>query len=95
VRLAEEPGPERVPHPRTHSFFLALNASDSQKWVGRRGKSGPGANEGSFVSTLDRRDLTVNRRDPLLTGLLAGGPFLKDQLLALVEPHIRVGGSAR
>jgi myo-inositol-1(or 4)-monophosphatase len=50
---------------------------------------------GGFVSTLDRKDLTVNRRDPLLTGLLAGGPFLKDQLLALVEPHIRVARSAR
>lgn len=50
---------------------------------------------GGFVSTLDRRDLTVNRRDPLLSGLLAGGPFLKNQLLALVEPHIRVGKSAR
>ena len=50
---------------------------------------------GGFVSTLDRKDLIVNRRDPLLTGLLAGGPFLKDQLLALVEPHIRVARSAR
>ncbi len=50
---------------------------------------------GGFVSTLDRKDLTVNRRDPLLTGLLAGGPFLKDQLLALVEPHIRVARSVR
>ena len=44
---------------------------------------------GGFVSTLQKTDLAVNRRDPLLSGLLAGGPFLKDQLLALVEPHIR------
>jgi myo-inositol-1(or 4)-monophosphatase len=45
---------------------------------------------GGFVSTLEKTDLTANRRDPLLSGLLACGPFLKDQLLALVEPHIRV-----
>ena len=45
---------------------------------------------GGFVSTLDKADLIANRRDPLLSGLLASGPFLKDQLLALVEPHIKV-----
>jgi myo-inositol-1(or 4)-monophosphatase len=44
---------------------------------------------GGFVSTLERTALNVNRSNPLLTGLLAGGPFLKDQLLALVEPYIR------
>jgi myo-inositol-1(or 4)-monophosphatase len=45
---------------------------------------------GGFISTLEKTDLIVNRRDPLLSGLLASGPFLKDQLLALVEPHIPV-----
>ncbi len=50
---------------------------------------------GGFVSTLEKRDLTANRRDPRLSGLLASGPFLKDQVLALVEPHIRVAESAR
>jgi len=50
---------------------------------------------GGFVSTLEKTDLTANRRDPLLSGLLASGPFLKEQLLALVEPHIRVGAQAR
>jgi len=50
---------------------------------------------GGFVSTLEKTELTANRRDPLLTGLLASGPFLKDQLLALVEPHIRVAEQAR
>jgi myo-inositol-1(or 4)-monophosphatase len=44
---------------------------------------------GGFVSTLGKADLTANRRDPLLSGLLACGPFLKKQLLALVEPHLR------
>jgi myo-inositol-1(or 4)-monophosphatase len=42
---------------------------------------------GGFVSTLEKTDLTANRRDPLLTGLLASGPKLKDALLNLVEPH--------
>ncbi len=50
---------------------------------------------GAFVSTLERTNLTANRRDPLLSGLLASGPFLKDGLLALVEPHIRVAEQAR
>ncbi len=44
---------------------------------------------GAFVSTLEKTSLTANRLDPLLSGLLASGPFLKEQLLALVEPHIR------
>ena len=43
---------------------------------------------GGFVSTLEKTDLTANHRDPLLSGLLASGPFLKDELLALVEPHL-------
>jgi len=50
---------------------------------------------GGFVSTLDKADLTANRHNPLLPGLLASGPFLKDQLLALVEPHLRVTEPAR
>jgi myo-inositol-1(or 4)-monophosphatase len=50
---------------------------------------------GGFVNTLERTPLTANRRDPLLSGLLASGPFLKDQMLALVEPHIRVAEQAR
>jgi myo-inositol-1(or 4)-monophosphatase len=49
---------------------------------------------GGFVSTLEKTSLTANRRDPLLSGLLACGPFLRDQLLALVEPRIRLVPSA-
>jgi len=45
---------------------------------------------GGFLSTLDKREFTANHRDPLLSGLLASGPFLKDKLLALVEPHLPV-----
>jgi myo-inositol-1(or 4)-monophosphatase len=50
---------------------------------------------GGFVSTLDKANLTANRSNPLLSGLLACGPFLKDQLLALVEPHIGVTEQSR
>lgn len=50
---------------------------------------------GGFVATLEKTDLTANRRHPLLSGLLACGHLLKDPLLALVEPHIRVTESAR
>jgi myo-inositol-1(or 4)-monophosphatase len=50
---------------------------------------------GGFVSTLDKQPLTANHRNPLLSGLLASGPFLKDPLLAMVEPHLRVTEPAR
>jgi len=50
---------------------------------------------GGFVSTLEKNAMTANRRDPLLSGLLACGPFLKEPLLALVAPHIRVAEPAR
>ncbi len=50
---------------------------------------------GGFVSTLEKTNLTANRRDPLLSGLLACGPFLKDELLALLEPHVPLAGQAR
>jgi myo-inositol-1(or 4)-monophosphatase len=50
---------------------------------------------GGFVSTLEKTRLTANRRDPLLSGLLATGPFLKDKVLALVEPHIGAHEQAR
>jgi myo-inositol-1(or 4)-monophosphatase len=49
---------------------------------------------GGFVSTLEKTSLAANRRDPLLSGLLASGPFLKDKLLDLVGPHIRVAEPA-
>jgi len=49
---------------------------------------------GGFVSTLEKTDLTANRRDPLLSGLLASGPLLKDKMFSLVEPHIRLAASS-
>ena len=50
---------------------------------------------GGFVSTLEKINLTANRPDPLLSGLLASGAYLKDELLALVEPHLRIAEPAR
>jgi myo-inositol-1(or 4)-monophosphatase len=50
---------------------------------------------GGFVSTLEKTDLTANRRDPLLSGLLASGPFLRDDLMNLVEPHLRAAEPVR
>jgi myo-inositol-1(or 4)-monophosphatase len=49
---------------------------------------------GGFVSTLEKASLIANRRDPLVSGMLASGPFLRDSLLALVEPHIPVAEQA-
>ncbi|MFZ1011131.1 MAG: 3'(2'),5'-bisphosphate nucleotidase CysQ [Candidatus Sulfotelmatobacter sp.] len=43
---------------------------------------------GGFVSTLEKTSLIANRHDPLLSGLIASGPFLRERLLTLVEPHI-------
>jgi myo-inositol-1(or 4)-monophosphatase len=49
---------------------------------------------GGFVSTLEKTNLTANRRDPLLSGLLASGPLLKDELFSLVGPHIGLAASS-
>lgn len=40
---------------------------------------------GGFVLTLDNLPLRCNNRDPLLSGLLAGGPGLRDELTALLQ----------
>jgi myo-inositol-1(or 4)-monophosphatase len=49
---------------------------------------------GGFVSTLEKTNLIANRRDPLLSGLLASGPHLKDKLFCLLEPHIGLAQSS-
>lgn len=49
---------------------------------------------GGFVSTLENTPLVCNRKNPLLTGLLASGPFLKDELLAAVQSHLPAAVSA-
>jgi myo-inositol-1(or 4)-monophosphatase len=43
---------------------------------------------GGFVSTLEKTAMIANRRNPLLPGLLACGPFLKVELLGMLEPHL-------
>jgi myo-inositol-1(or 4)-monophosphatase len=49
---------------------------------------------GGFTSTLDNKPLQCNRKDPLLSGLLASGPFLRDQLLDAVQAHIPASATA-
>jgi len=41
---------------------------------------------GGFVETLDG-PLVGNQRDPLIAGLIAGGPLLKDELLEFLAPY--------
>jgi len=43
---------------------------------------------GGFVSTLENTPLRCNNRNPLLSGLLASGPNLREELLAAVGEHI-------
>ena len=47
---------------------------------------------GGYVSTLEKTALIANRRNSLLSGLLASGPHLKTDLLALLEPYINLAG---
>jgi myo-inositol-1(or 4)-monophosphatase len=46
------------------------------------------ASAGGFVSTLENAPLQCNRKDPLLSGLLACGPFLRNELLTTVQAHL-------
>lgn len=43
---------------------------------------------GGFVSTLENSALRCNNKSPLLSGLLACGPRLRDPLLTLVNDHL-------
>ncbi len=43
---------------------------------------------GGFVSTLQNSALRCNNKSPLLSGLLACGPGLRDELLALVNEYL-------
>ena len=46
------------------------------------------ASAGGFVATLDNTPLRCNNRNPLLTGLMACGPFLKNDLLSALQAHL-------
>jgi myo-inositol-1(or 4)-monophosphatase len=48
------------------------------------------ASAGGFVQTL-HDSLTCNRKNPLIDGLIACGPFLKDDLLHFLAPHLQPG----
>ncbi|MGA2695629.1 MAG: 3'(2'),5'-bisphosphate nucleotidase CysQ [Terriglobales bacterium] len=48
---------------------------------------------GGFVSTLDGQPLTCNHRNPLLTGLIACGPNLREPLLTMLREHLPVGAA--
>ena len=45
---------------------------------------------GGFVATLDNTPLRCNNRNPLLTGLMASGPLLREPLLAALRAHLPV-----
>jgi myo-inositol-1(or 4)-monophosphatase len=40
---------------------------------------------GGFVQTSENADLECNRREPLISGLIAGGPYLQNELRALLS----------
>ena len=42
---------------------------------------------GGFVQTLENTELRCNNRNPLLSGLIACGPFLRQKLLTLLDAY--------
>ena len=50
-------------------------------------------NARGFVASSDNAPLRCNNRNPLLSGLLAGGPFLREPLLAALEGHLQTAAS--
>jgi myo-inositol-1(or 4)-monophosphatase len=46
---------------------------------------------GGFVCKPDASPLVCNQRNPLLPGLLAGGPYLREELLAAVQSSVPSG----
>ena len=45
---------------------------------------------GGFVTTLENAPLRANNQNPLLSGLIAGGPNLREDLFALLESDIQI-----
>lgn len=43
---------------------------------------------GGFVTTLENTRFQANNKNPLIPGLIAGGPHLRSELLSLLEPHL-------
>ena len=48
---------------------------------------------GGWVLKLDNSPLRCNQKNPLISGLLAGSPFLRDPLLLLLDRHAQTVGS--
>jgi myo-inositol-1(or 4)-monophosphatase len=44
---------------------------------------------GGFVQTLENGELICNRRKPLISGLIAGGPYLQNELLSLLQKYVQ------
>jgi myo-inositol-1(or 4)-monophosphatase len=44
---------------------------------------------GAYLGTLEGTELRCNQRNPLLSGLIACGPFLKEELLQLIAAHMQ------
>ena len=43
---------------------------------------------GGFVQTLEHTDLKCNQKNPLITGLIACGPYLGAELMARLSGHL-------
>jgi myo-inositol-1(or 4)-monophosphatase len=52
------------------------------------------ASAGGFVATLDNVPLRCNNRNPLLSGLMASGPLLREPLLSVLEKHLPAAASS-
>src|SRR6266576_2228879 len=50
---------------------------------------------GGFVATLENTTFRANNRQPLMSGLIAGGAFLREELLAAVQTHLPTTSSPR
>ena len=50
---------------------------------------------GGWTLKLDHSPLRCNQKDPLISGLLAGGPFLRTPLLAILERHHQPAGAEK
>lgn len=50
---------------------------------------------GGWTVKLDHSPLRCNQKNPLISGLLAGGPLLRDPLLTMLERHAQTAGAAR
>jgi myo-inositol-1(or 4)-monophosphatase len=50
---------------------------------------------GGWVLKLDNSPLRCNQKDPLISGLLAGGPFLREPLLAMLDRRAQTAASEK